>query len=273
MADETKPETPAPKITPQTGEATAAAASTGSPVAGRTASAPPTGANPAATPHATTTPAARPAPAPRPAAAPAPDLAGRTTSVASAGGAAAAKPAPAAAKAATRDADDTSPLLNRRAWMALAWGAFSAASAAALAATGRFMFPNVLNEPPQQFKAGFPNEYGVGVDERWKEKFGVWLVRTPEDIDQHASGFYALSTTCTHLGCTPNYLSAENKFKCPCHGSGFRTTGVNFEGPAPRPLERVRVVLADDGQILVDKSRHFQRELGQWTDPEAFLKA
>ena len=79
--------------------------------------------------------------------------------------------------------------------------------------------------------------------------------------------------TCTHLGCTPNYLSAENKFKCPCHGSGFRTTGINFEGPAPRPLERARIVLADDGQILVDKSRKFQRELGQWIDPEAFLKA
>ncbi len=238
-------------------------------------SAPATGANPAATPHATTTAAARPAPAPRPATAPIPDLAGKTTTVASAGGAAArtATPAPAAAKAATRDPDDTSPLLTRRAWMGLAWGAFSAASAAALAATGRFMFPNVLNEPPQQFKAGFPNEYGMGVDERWKEKYGVWLVRTTEDIEQHASGFYSLSVTCTHLGCTPNYLSAENKFKCPCHGSGFRITGVNFEGPAPRPLERTRIVLAEDGQILVDKSRHFQRELGQWTDPEAFLKA
>jgi cytochrome b6-f complex iron-sulfur subunit len=194
--------------------------------------------------------------------------------MASAGGAAAkAAPAPAAAKAATRDADDTSPLLNRRAWLALAWGAFSAASAAALAATGRFMFPNVLNEPPQQFKAGFPSEYGPGVDERWKEKFGVWIVRTPDDIVQHASGFYALLVTCTHLGCTPNYLSAEAKFKCPCHGSGFRITGINFEGPAPRPLERARIVLAEDGQLLVDKARKFQYELGQWTDPEAFLKA
>jgi cytochrome b6-f complex iron-sulfur subunit len=134
------------------------------------------------------------------------------------------------------------------------------------------MFPNVLNEPPQQFKAGLPTEYGMGVDERWKEKYGIWLVRTPEDIEQGASGFFALSVTCTHLGCTPNYLSAESKFKCPCHGSGFRTTGVNFEGPAPRPLERVRIVLAEDGQILVDKSRHFQRELGQWADPQAFLR-
>jgi cytochrome b6-f complex iron-sulfur subunit len=244
MADESKPESSAP--------ATPAAAVT--PAA------------PAAAVHA-----ARPAVPPRPAA-PLPDLAGRTTNAASAGGQAARAPVAAAAKVATRDPDDTSPLFTRRAWLGLAWGAFSAASAAALAATGRFMFPNVLNEPPQQFKVGFPNEYGMGVDERWKEKYGIWLVRTPDDIDQHASGFYALISVCTHLGCTPNYLSAENKFKCPCHGSGFRTTGVNFEGPAPRPLERARVVMADDGQILVDKSRKFQRELGQWIDPEAFLK-
>jgi cytochrome b6-f complex iron-sulfur subunit len=259
-------------------------------------SAPPTGANPAATPQhrpvpggdapATAAAAAatgavpRPA-APRPPAASAPELAGRTTTVASQGGAEAAKaattrtPTGAAtpAKAGGRAADDTSPLVTRRVWIGLAWGSFAAASAAALAATGRFMFPNVLNEPPQQFRAGFPNEYGMGVDERWKEKFGIWLVRTPEDVDLHVSGFYAIVTVCTHLGCTPNYLAAENKFKCPCHGSGFRTSGINFEGPAPRPLQRARVVLADDGQILVDKRRQFQRELGQWSDPEAFLRA
>ena len=248
--------------------------------------APPTGANPAATPAAAAATgarpaapaaagahAARPAAPPKPPAAPIPDLGGRTTTAAAASAKAPATTSAATAKTTTRDPDDTSPLLTRRAWMGLAWGAFTAASAAALAATGRFMFPNVLNEPPQQFKAGFPNEYGMGVDERWKEKFGVWIVRTPDDLVAHASGFYAIISTCTHLGCTPNYLSAESKFKCPCHGSGFRLTGINFEGPAPRPLERARVVLADDGQLLVDKSRKFQWELGQWTDPEAFLKA
>ena len=224
-------------------------------------------ATPAAAPHA------RPAAPPKPPAAPIPDLSGKTTTAASIGGAAAKAVAAKPAVAAGRDPDDTSPLLTRRAWMGLAWGTFSAASAAALAATGRFMFPNVLNEPPQQFKAGFPTEYGMGVDERWKEKFGIWIVRTPEDIEQHASGFYALSTVCTHLGCTPNYLPAENKFKCPCHGSGYRLSGVNFEGPTPRPLERTRIALADDGQLLVDKSRHFQYELDQWKDPESFLKA
>ena len=147
------------------------------------------------------------------------------------------------------------------------WTAFTAACAAGLAATGRFMFPNVLFEAPQSFKAGFPAEYNVGeVDTRWADAFGVWIVRTQ-------AGFYALIATCTHLGCTPNWLSSENKFKCPCHGSGFYRTGVNFEGPAPRPLERARIVLADDGQLLVDKSVKFQQEKGEWEKPESFLQA
>jgi cytochrome b6-f complex iron-sulfur subunit len=186
-------------------------------------------------------------------------LAGRTTSVA------------ARSKAKPAD-DDTSPLMGRRGWMGLAWGAFTAASAGCLAATGRFMFPNVLNEPPSQFAIGFPEEYGEGVDERFKSTFGVWVVRTENDFTHEAPGFYALFSVCTHLGCTPNWLSAENKFKCPCHGSGFRPTGINFEGPAPRPLERTRIVRAEDGQIMIDKSRKFQEELGQWTDPESFLQ-
>jgi len=32
-------------------------------------------------------------------------------------------------------------------------------------------------------------------------------------------------------------------------------------------------VLADDGQILVDKSMKFQQEKGEWDKAEAFLKA
>jgi cytochrome b6-f complex iron-sulfur subunit len=151
-------------------------------------------------------------------------------------------------------------------WVVTGWVAMSGALAAGATAVGRFMFPNVVTEPPSSFKVGFPADFAVGkVDERFKEKYRVWVVRNEE-------GIYALSAICTHLGCTPNWLEAENKFKCPCHGSGFYPTGINFEGPAPRPLERVKVSLADDGQILVDKGRSFKWEAGQWEDPEAFLK-
>ena len=191
-----------------------------------------------------------------------PALEGKTTRV-----------APKRAAVAKKVADDSSPLMGRRGWMGLAWGAFTASFAGCMVGgTTRFLFPNVLNEPPQQFTIGFPTDYGDGVDERWKNAYGVWVVRTPYDEYHEAAGFYALLVTCTHLGCTPNWLSAESKFKCPCHGSGFRPTGVHFEGPAPRPLERARIILAEDGQIMVDKSRKFQEELGQWTDPEAFLQ-
>ena len=63
-------------------------------------------------------------------------------------------------------------------WLALAWTAFTAASVAGLTATMRFMFPNVLFEPPTLFKAGYPDSYKPGeVDERFKEKYGVWIIR------------------------------------------------------------------------------------------------
>jgi len=67
-------------------------------------------------------------------------------------------------------------------------------------------------------------------------------------------------------------LGPENKFKCPCHGSGFRKDGTNFEGPAPRPLERIKIARADDGQLLIDKSVVFRKELGEWQKPGAYLK-
>ncbi len=177
-----------------------------------------------------------------------------------------APPAPAPAAAAPAPAADVSRRGFMKWSLPIGWTAFSAATASSLLATARFMFPNVLFEPPQAFKVGFPGEFNVGeVDVRFKDAFGVWIVRDPDR-------FYALISTCTHLGCSPNWLTAENKFKCPCHGSGFYKSGINFEGPAPRPLERARIVLADDGQILVDKSVKFQQEKGEWENSESFLK-
>src|SRR5262245_16125539 len=148
--------------------------------------------------------------------------------------------------------------------LGLAWTAFAAAMAGMTFGTLRFMFPNVLSEPPSKVKIGAPENYEEGkVVDRFKDQ-NFWVVRYQGKI-------YALSTTCTHLGCTPNWLESAQKFKCPCHGSGFYITGVNFEGPAPRPLERWAIGLGDDGQLVVDKSKKFQKELGQWDNPESFF--
>jgi len=130
------------------------------------------------------------------------------------------------------------------------------------------MFANILTEPPSKFQVGFPSDFAPGkVDEKFKAQFGVWIVNTEYNGKPEIC---AIRTVCTHLGCTPNWLEAEQKFKCPCHGSGFYKDGINFEGPAPRPLERYAISLGDDGQLQVDKSKLFFEEMGQWSDPQSF---
>jgi len=146
------------------------------------------------------------------------------------------------------------------------WLSFGASTAVSGALLQRFMMPNVLEEPDPRIRIGMLNQYlemAVGdVNEDWKLK-GIWIVRLDGQIA-------ALSTTCTHLGCIPNWLANDRKFKCPCHGSGFMQTGVNFEGPAPRPLERYKV-LVEDGVVVVDKSKKFQSEKGEWANPDSFI--
>lgn len=154
-------------------------------------------------------------------------------------------------------------------WFAAAWTTFTLSMIGLTLGTVRFLFPNVLSEPPSSFKAGDVSGYEEGkVDDKFKE-IGAWVIRGKDDKNRDI--IYALSTTCTHLGCTPNWLEGEKKFKCPCHGSGFKISGVNFEGPAPRPLERYAIKKTEDGQIVVDKSRKFQKEIGQWDNEDSFI--
>jgi cytochrome b6-f complex iron-sulfur subunit len=175
--------------------------------------------------------------------------------------------AAAAVKGAPAPAADAG--LSRRgffSWAAVGWVGFTAAIGGCVTAFGRFMVPNVLFEPPTTFKVGKPEDFPKGVvDERYKESNGVWVVNLGDRL-------VAIIAVCTHLGCPPNWLDAQNKFKCPCHGSGYYRTGINFEGPTPRPLERAAIrVDPDDGQIVVDKARKFQWERGQWDDPDSYI--
>jgi cytochrome b6-f complex iron-sulfur subunit len=171
--------------------------------------------------------------------------------------------------------DDTETgvwFLGRRNFLqSIGWMSFFGFLTIVILGALRAMFPRVIYERPPIFKAGFPGDYVPGaVSEKYKDEERVWIIR------QNDGSFVALLAICTHLGCTPRWLASENKFKCPCHGSGFRgnpTWGVNFEGPAPRPLERVAIHLAPDGQIEIDTSKKFLWEKQQWEDPAATLKA
>ncbi len=151
----------------------------------------------------------------------------------------------------------------------LAWSAIAAFLVAWFLAFFRFFLPRTLFEPATSFKIGYPEEYGLGVDTKFQQKYRIWVDRTPDRI-------FVIYARCTHLGCTPDWKPSENKFKCPCHGSGYDSEGINFEGPAPRPMDRAKVEIAPDGQILVDVSKLYQWPKGQpsqFNDDGAFLRA
>jgi cytochrome b6-f complex iron-sulfur subunit len=63
-----------------------------------------------------------------------------------------------------------------------------------------------------------------------------------------SGGFVALSSICTHQGCTISYSNANNNFPCPCHGSVFSTTGSVLNGPANSPVKKYTVT--QEGSIL-----------------------
>ncbi len=156
-----------------------------------------------------------------------------------------------------------------RARRRLVWTGVIAFLGAWLLAFFRFFLPRTIFEPSTVFKIGYPSDFGLGVDTKFQQKYRIWVDRVPGRL-------FVIYAKCTHLGCTPDWKPSENKFKCPCHGSGYDSEGINFEGPAPRPMDRAHVELAPDGQIIVDTSRLYQWPKGQpshFDDPGAFLPA
>lgn len=132
----------------------------------------------------------------------------------------------------------------------------------------RFFFPRTLFEPSSKFRIGAPSDFGLGVDERFKQSHRIWVVRQPDKV-------FVIFAKCTHLGCTPNWIESEAKFKCPCHGSGYDMEGKNFEGPAPRPMDRTFIEFDAEGQMVVDTSRLYQCPPGEPcqfdTEPNSYL--
>jgi len=154
--------------------------------------------------------------------------------------------------------------LLSRGLTAAGWGSFAIVLAGGTIETVSFFFPRVVFRPPSTFRIGTPeaflgnpegaDTYGVAlVDERWKPTQRFFVVRERDRV-------YALSARCAHLGCTINWFADLRVFKCPCHGSEYHSNGVNFAGPAPRPLDRFRIALSADGQLVVDTSIVYEPE-------------
>ena len=131
----------------------------------------------------------------------------------------------------------------------------------------RFFLPRAIFEPSSTFKIGFPGDYALGVDTKYQQMYRIWVDKTSDRL-------FVVYARCTHLGCTPDWKASENKFKCPCHGSGYDSEAINFEGPAPRPMDRAHVELDAEGQIVVDVSKLYQwpkGERNEFNDPGAYM--
>ena len=154
--------------------------------------------------------------------------------------------------------------------LALGFAALAAVLGLWTAALARFLVPNTTNEPNPTFKAGFPCEYPAGkVETKFKDRYQTWIVSFARN---GRCTIIALRAVCTHLGCITLWNENENRFKCPCHGSGFSPEGINLEGPAPRPLDRYAIRMADDGQLEIDRASVFCYQNGRNYEPDSFVE-
>ena len=130
-----------------------------------------------------------------------------------------------------------------------------AATAGFLAATLRFLVPNVLYEPSRRFDIGPPSDFPAGSV--------TFLPDRQLYVFNGADGFFCISSVCTHLGCNVKHVGRG--FACPCHGSEFDENGLVVHGPAPKPLAWYGLSLSPREQLIVD--------LDQTVGPEFRLRA
>lgn len=115
-----------------------------------------------------------------------------------------------------------------------------------VAGSVRYMFPNILYEPPRSYKIERSQDYPEGVNFLPDKR--IFLVR-------YGNIYKVISAVCTHLGCMPRWVAKSDRWECPCHGSVFNNRGIVIAGPAPRPLPWYEVTLGNDGRLFVNENR------------------
>jgi len=125
----------------------------------------------------------------------------------------------------------------------LSGGALAAYAAGTGGASLLFLKPRVTYGPPSKVTVGRPDAFTSGSQ--------VALPEAKLVIRRQGDKYCAISTVCTHLGCTVN--PTETGFDCPCHGSQYDERGDVIGGPAPKALAWYQVTQAPNGELVVDK--------------------
>lgn len=66
-------------------------------------------------------------------------------------------------------------------------------------------------------------------------------------------GVILLAEKCPHLGCRVPYCTSSGWFECMCHGTLFNRVGEHRDGPGPRGLDALPIVI--DGDVVSVASR------------------
>ena len=143
---------------------------------------------------------------------------------------------------------------SRRKFMKVGMGALATLALVEMGGAG-FLFlraRSLEGEYGGLITAGPVDRFPVGSVTEFADNH-FFLIREPE------GGFLAVHNRCTHLGCTVNWVEAENQFVCPCHAASFDFFG-NYEGPpVPRPLDTFPVEF-DETVVLVNTAQPGRRE-------------
>ncbi|MBV9818502.1 MAG: ubiquinol-cytochrome c reductase iron-sulfur subunit [Solirubrobacterales bacterium] len=84
----------------------------------------------------------------------------------------------------------------------------------------------------------------------------------PEDQYNH---FVALSSRCMHLGCPVRFVSAAQRFICPCHGGVYDFRGMVAGGPPVRPLDRFYTRVTSAGMVELGPRYSVNSELHRFS--------
>jgi len=99
-------------------------------------------------------------------------------------------------------------------------------------------------------------------------KSTVYLRKRNEKIDTEPADEYnqivAISTRCMHLGCPVRFVSAAERFICPCHGGVYDFVGRVDGGPPVRPLDRFYTRVRE-GRVEVGKRFSVNEELDRFS--------
>lgn len=73
-------------------------------------------------------------------------------------------------------------------------------------------------------------------------------------VQRREAGLFAISASCTHLGCNVTWDPRQAKMLCPCHGGVYTADGEVISGPSRKPLLTLEI-REKDGFIWIKPGR------------------